>query len=235
MKKITKYLVIITNIFILYYLLIANNWLVYNMTYTKTLLFVFSICIFIYINGIVVNDGREYKRNILCYILFFYILLFAFTFIIGRPMFYFSKKYHLFMQLKPFYTITEQLKYGSTISILKNIIGNIIALIPSSFLLMLYNKKNENIFRQSLIIIPTILFIELFQDYSHTGAFDIDDIILNYFGVLIFTFLITRFHIIDKIRHLFNTDYNIKTKIKNILFYISLVVLIIIDVFVIMK
>ena len=140
----------------------------------------------------------------------------------------FHKGFNFYMQLKPFYTITNEIKWGSTLSVMKNITGNLLALIPLSFLLMIRSKKYNNILRQTIIIIPLILFIELYQGYSNTGAFDIDDIILNYAGVVLFTFLITRFGLINKIRKLFFTDFNIKDKTKNILFYTSTILIIII-------
>ena len=104
-------------------------------------------------------------------------------------------------------------------------------LIPLSFLLMLKDLKYKNIFKQSFITLPIIICIEILQAFTHTGAFDIDDIILNYLGTLIFTFLITRFKIIDKIRNLFFTDFNLNIKLKYIMFYLSLVAIIIFDIF----
>ena len=103
-------------------------------------------------------------------------------------------------------------------------------LIPLSFLLMIRNKKFNNIFKQALIVLPIIIFIEILQAYTHTGTFDIDDILLNYMGTLIFTFLITRFNIIDKIRNLFYTDFNLNNKVKDIMFYIVLIIVIIYDI-----
>ena len=124
----------------------------------------------------------------------------------------------------------RQIKYGSTALLLKNIVGNIVMLIPLSFLLMIKNLKNNNILRQSVIIISTIIIIEVLQAFTHTGSFDIDDIILNYMGVVVFTFLITRFKIIDKVRKLFYTDFKLKLRHKKVLFYISLTVLIVTDI-----
>ena len=103
-------------------------------------------------------------------------------------------------------------------------------LIPLSFLLMIKDKKYNNILRQMLIILPTVVSIEILQAFTHTGTFDIDDIFLNYVGTLIFTFLITRFNLIDKIRKIFYKDYKIKIKSKKILFYLSVCLLIIFEV-----
>lgn len=68
-------------------------------------------------------------------------------------------------------------------------------IIPFSFLLMIKDEKYNNILRQTLITLPTILIIEFLQAFTHTGTFDIDDILLNYIGTLLFTFIITRFSI----------------------------------------
>ena len=49
-------------------------------------------------------------------------------------------------------------------------------------------------------------------------------------GTLIFTFLITRFNIIDKIRDLFYTDFRLNNKVKDIIFYLVLIMVIIYDI-----
>ncbi len=234
MKRVTKYLILIITLIVFYFLLIHNNWLVYNMTYTKTLIFMISTSIYFFILGIVVNKEREYKNNVYLYILLFIMLLYSFVFIIGRPMSMY-KSTNFFMQLTPFYTIKTIMKYGSFSLIMKNITGNILALIPLSFLLMIRSEKFNNILRQTCIIIPLILFIEYFQGYTNTGSFDIDDLILNYFGVVLFTFLITRFNIIGKIRKLFYTDFNFQEKTKNILFYISTCLIVLLNILMFIK
>ena len=225
--RIINIIFLITSFIIYFFLVIyKNNQYIYNMTYFKCILYSLMVCLNIYLYGIIINNKKTYNLNILLYILWFFIVLFSFTFIIGRPK---LKIYKWFYsgQYRLFYTIMNQLKKGSTLSILKNILGNILAIVPLSFLLMIKNKKYNNIIKQSLIILPTILFIELFQMITHTGSFDIDDIFLNYIGVLIFTFLITRINIIDKIRKIFYTDYGLKIKTKKILVYINTIIYII--------
>ncbi len=234
MKRIIKYLILILNIVLFYFLLMDNRWITYDMTYTKTLIFMLSTCLYIYLLGIVINKEKEYKINVYCYILLFLMLLHSFVFIIGRPM-AIHKDLHFYTQLKPFYTISTIIKYDTPLAVMKNVVGNVVALIPLSFLLMIRNKKFNNIFKQALIIIPLVLFIEFYQGYSNTGAFDIDDIILNYVGTVIFTFIITRFDLIGKIRKLFYTDFKINEKTKNILFYLSTCLIIVIDILMIIK
>jgi glycopeptide antibiotics resistance protein len=185
--------------------------------------------LFLFSYGILKNEKKVYNSNIIIYIFLFIYLLFTFTFLIGRTEFKFYNWWYA-GQYTPFNTIVSQFKYGSTSSILKNVIGNSIMMIPMSFLLMIRNKKFNNIFWQSLITLPMILIIEVLQASTHTGAFDIDDIILNYFGTVIFTFIITRFGIIDKIRNFFYTDFKINLKVKRIAFYICLSILVIFDV-----
>lgn len=231
-KKITiiKKLVLILSIFIYIYLVfIGRNQYIYDMSYSRCILFMILLSLFIYVCGISEDTDKSFKTNINIYLILFFILLFSVTLIIGRD------RFHLYSwsyggQMIPFRTIKSQIKYGSSLSILKNLIGNCIMLIPLSFLLMIKNKKYNNILRQTPITLPLIIFIEILQTYTHTGTFDIDDIILNYLGTIIFTFIITRFNLIEKIKELFYTDYKFNEKLKNYLLYFSLILIIIFDI-----
>lgn len=226
---IEKTILIINIIIYCFLVIVGRNQYIYNISYLKCIIFMIINSIFIYIYGIVANKENVYKSNSILYIILFMILLFTITFIIGRPKLEFYNWCYR-GQYSPFKTIVSQFKYASSISILKNIVGNSIMLIPLSFLLMIRNKKFNNIFKQAFIVLPIIIFIEILQAYTHTGTFDIDDILLNYMGTLIFTFLITRFNIIDKIRNLFYTDFNLNNKVKDIMFYIVLIIVIIYDI-----
>ena len=217
--NVLKNIILIISLMIYSYLIfIGRNQYLFNMSYLKCILFLVLICLFIYSYGILINKEKAYKKNVILYMIMYMVLLISITFYIGRTEIKFYDWWYA-GQYEPFYTITSQLKYGSTTSILKNVIGNSIMLIPFSFLLMIKNKKYNNIFKQLIIILPIIIGIELLQAFTHTGAFDIDDIILNYIGTVIFTFIITRFSIMDKIRNLFYTDFKLNKKIKYILFY----------------
>ncbi len=229
-ETIIKNTLLILNILLFYYLLFVGwNKYAYDMNYLKCILFMIVNVLFLFSYGILKNEKKVYNSNIIIYLFLFCYLLFTFTFLIGRTEFKFYNWWYA-GQYTPFNTIVSQFKYGSTSSILKNVIGNSIMMIPMSFLLMIRNKKFNNIFWQSLITLPMILIIEVLQASTHTGAFDIDDIILNYFGTVIFTFIITRFGIIDKIRNFFYTDFKINLKVKRIAFYICLSILVIFDV-----
>lgn len=224
--NIFKNILLIISLYIYYYLIfIDSHFYIYDMSYIKCIGILFLDFILLYIYGIIDNKNKTYRRNITIYILLYLISLISITFFIGRGK---TIKFYNFWymgQYEPFHTISSQLKYGSTFSIIKNIVGNSIMLIPLSFLLMVKNKKFNNILRQTIIILPITISIEVLQAFTHVGVFDIDDILLNYLGTIVFTFLITRFSIIDKIRKIFYTDFNINKKIKYILFIIIVIII----------
>ncbi len=99
------------------------------------------------------------------------------------------------VRLVPFKTTINFIKalLASNVSVnifIYNILGNIIALIPLAFLLpLIFPKQNK-----TKIFILTVscvsLGIELIQVLTISGTFDIDDIILNVGGALIFYFIL---------------------------------------------
>lgn len=231
--SVIKNVIVTANILLFCYLVyIGRNQYIYHMNYLKCILFMIINCLFIYCYGILQNKERTYRSNLSLYIVLFFLLLISVTFFIGRT----SLSFYTWWyggQYQPFHTIMSQLKRGSFKSLAKNIIGNAIMLMPLSFLLMMKNKKNNYIIRQSVVVLPVIIGIELLQEFTHTGSFDVDDIILNYLGTVIFTFFITRFHLVDKIRKVFYTDFNLNVKTKRALFDGSLMILIITDILVV--
>lgn len=224
---IFKNIVLVITIILFFYLIfIGRNQYIFNMSYKKCVIYMILVSLFIYNFGLVDNTKNTYNKNIIIYIILYFILLVSVTFYIGRTD---IKLYDYWYQgqYKLFHTIKMQLNYGSFNSVAKNIFGNVIMLIPLSFLLMIKNKKYNNILKQFIIIFPIIILIEVFQAFTHVGAFDVDDIFLNYFGTVIFTCIITRFQIIDKIRTIFYKDFKIKKSIKYGLFYFITFLLII--------
>ncbi|MDY3350494.1 VanZ family protein [Riemerella anatipestifer] len=65
-----------------------------------------------------------------------------------------------------------------------NILGNIIMFIPFGFLGWCY-PKYQNLRILSLDFIVAITLVESMQYFTRLGVFDIDDILLNTFGVLL--------------------------------------------------
>lgn len=225
LKNIT---LILTTLTYFYVLLSTRGRFIYEMTFSKAILISISLALLIFSYGLIKNKDEIYNKNVNYYIILYLVLLLSITIFIGRMDVDFSIKnfkYFSYCNKIPFKSIIRYFEYNSSMKlILKNIGGNIVMLIPLSFLLMIKNKKYNNILNQIKIILPIILCIEFLQLYSDTGVFDIDDIILNLSGVIIFTFLITRFHLIDRIRNLFYKDLKLNKYIKYSLFIISLII-----------
>ena len=232
MKKIIKNLILIISLLVYLYIISIHKVYLSDKSYLKLVLLVLLVCFMLYVYGIIENKNKIYKNNLNIYIMLYFLVLISVTFYIGRTKLEFYDWWYS-GQYVPFQMIISEFKYGTFEEISRNVIGNSIMLIPLSFLLMIKDKKYNNVLRQLLIILPIVITIELLQAFTHTGSFDVDDIILNYFGTVIFTFLITRFHLIDKIRKFFYTDYKLKDNIKNTMFYIS-ISLVVICIFVLL-
>lgn len=220
-KKITcKYIFLIMNLISYLYMILFHN-----VTFIYSIVYLSLLSIYVFISGISINDKKEYKRNINIYIMIYILCLISILFLVGRPPIRISNSWYI-SELIPFKTIISQLKYGSINEIVRNIIGNLCLFIPLSFLLILKDNKYKNILRQTLILLPSILMTELLQMITSVGVFDIDDIILNYFGVLLFIIIMNIVNI-DKIRKLFNSDFHLKSKTKRVLDVVIILILII--------
>ena len=118
--------------------------------------------------------------------------------------------------LIPFKTIIEYLAFPNSRDILVNFIGNIFVLMPIEFLIVkIFDIKKIKL---NLIVDFFIAFsIEIIQLISHTGVFDIDDIILNIVGMSMMYLLVTKKY-----------DFLVKHKDKMITSVISFIFLIMI-------
>ena len=215
-----KYIFLIMNLISYLYMIIFHN-----VTFIYSIIYLSLISIYIFISGISINDKREYKRNINIYMILYILCLISILFLVGRPPIRISTSWYI-PEPTPFKTIISQLKYGSINEIIRNIIGNLCLFIPLSFLLILKDNKYKNILRQTVIILPSILMTEILQMITNVGVFDIDDIILNYLGVLLFVIIMNIVNI-DKIYKQFNTDFHLKSKTKKVLDTIIIFILII--------
>jgi glycopeptide antibiotics resistance protein len=76
----------------------------------------------------------------------------------------------------------------------RNLLGNLFLMTPMGFFLPIYIKKLKNFVPFVITMIVGILIIELAQLITNVGIFDIDDLILNLLGAVLFFFLCrTRF------------------------------------------
>ena len=94
--------------------------------------------------------------------------------------------------LIPFKTILYYFDSFYMRNFLVNIVGNIIVLMPVQYLMIkIFDlKKYKHAFILNLIL---VLLIEAIQLISHTGIFDIDDIILNILGMSIMYYIVYLF------------------------------------------
>ena len=106
----------------------------------------------------------------------------------------------------------------------RNVMGNIMLFIPFGFLSS-YLLKNRKLGVVTILTIIASLTIEVVQYYIGR-VFDIDDIILNYLGVLLFVIIMNIVNV-DKIYKQFNTDFHLKSKTKKVLDIIIIFILII--------
>ncbi len=66
-----------------------------------------------------------------------------------------------------------------------NLLGNILLFVPAGYLMPRLWKKQRNFFRFFFTCVAAILAVELLQLVTLLGSFDVDDIILNVFGMLL--------------------------------------------------
>ena len=67
-----------------------------------------------------------------------------------------------------------------------NLIGNFVGFMPLTFFLHLFVKKTRDIGKMLLSVIVTVIIVEILQLIFLTGSCDVDDLILNTSGAMIF-------------------------------------------------
>lgn len=94
-----------------------------------------------------------------------------------------------FIQLIPFFTIIDSIRYGT---FLIQIIVNILLFIPFPIIMLLFLKHQNNTFKKTIIsgiiMICSIEILQIIENVifgSTLRIFDIDDIILNFTGIII--------------------------------------------------
>ncbi|MCH5272621.1 MAG: VanZ family protein [Lachnospiraceae bacterium] len=87
--------------------------------------------------------------------------------------------------LKPFLEIMRGIKYIDKVGrdyVLVNIGGNIAAFMPFGFLLPLVSERKQTMLKALLKTFLLSFSAEVIQLITRTGAFDVDDLILNTIG-----------------------------------------------------
>ncbi len=134
------------------------------------------------------------KYSIPIFILYLFVLIFVLIFKFPSPIFgklieHWKNGGEIYLEpphLVPFEIITYYVKSVHSIDdwFFKNLACNIIMFMPYGFLVPLFSKKNK--WWQILIFgILLSILIEVIQGLLGIGIFDIDDVILNSFGLLL--------------------------------------------------
>lgn len=220
--NLITYITIILTIINILFLSYNQN---YKLTYINIIIITVLLSLIIYFSGIIINKKQNYKKNINIYLILYITMLIIVTLLSGRLHLtlinkeYFNYYIKLF-NIIPFKNIIEFLKgTESIISIIYNLLGNMILLIPLTYLLILKDKKNENTKLQFKILSLTSILIETLQLLLSCGIFDIDDYILNVSGALLFLLIYKRTKL-NKLNNIFFTSINIQKSIKYLIYII---------------
>ena len=202
-------------------------------------------CLFLYFGGLLLskyNDNNKYMK-INLWIFFGLYLLLLITLTLFDSMWgrngltfinWFSDKFLSYVKnsinLIPFKTIIEFVKefnsmYGSR-TIILNLFGNFIALMPMAFFLPLLFKKQNKFKNFFLTIILIVLGIEIVQLLTASGRFDIDDIILNVSGAILMYFILKIKNVNKLIKNIFLLEKNKISKKSLIMIIVSILLVI---------
>ena len=205
-----------------------------------------SSCLFLYFGGFFLskylNNNKPMKINLWIYFILYIILLLTLT--LFDPMFgrsfsivdwsneLFNKYISNSFNIIPFHTIIDYIsKFNSlydTKTIMVNLLGNLIALMPMAIFLPLLFKKTRKLKNFLLTVVIIVFCIEIVQFLTLTGSCDIDDIILNTVGA-VFAYMIFKIGSINNlIRNIFLLESNKisrKSYFKIILFIVIIIIL----------
>ena len=209
-----------------------------------------SSCLFLYFGGFFLskylNNNKPMKINLWIYFILYIILLLILT--LFDPMYgrsfsivdwskeLFNKYINNSFNIIPFHTIIDYIsKFNSlydTKTIMINLLGNLIALMPMAIFLPLLFKKTRKLKNFLLTVVIIVFCIEIVQFLTLTGSCDIDDIILNVTGAII-AYIIFKINSINNlIRNIFLLEDNKISRKSYFKIILSIVIILIIVVFI---
>lgn len=225
-KKIFSFIFYaIAGLFLMLYL-IADRSTTLHLSEFGRLFFLCGSCLFLYLGGLLLskykNNTKPMKINLWIFFGLYLVLLITLTLfdsmwgrnvgnLINTNVDY-KQYFENTVNLIPFKTIigyiTEFDSMYSTSSILFNLLGNFVALMPMAFFLPLLFKKQKDFKYFTLTTTGIILLIEFLQLITSSGRFDIDDVILNLSGALILYGIIKIKSVNNLIRNIFLLEKN---------------------------
>ena len=206
-------------------------------------------CFFLYFGGLLLSkinsNNKPMKINLWIFFILYIILLVTLTLfdsMWGRNglsfINWFSDEFVYFLKhsinLIPFKTIIEFAKefnsmYSSR-TILLNLFGNFIALMPMAFFLPLLFKKQNKFKNYFITIILIDLGIELTQLLTASGRFDIDDFILNISGATLMYFILKIKDVNKLIKNIFLLEKNKVSKKSIIRIIVSILIVLLFSI-----
>lgn len=192
----------------------------YSVSIVFTLLYYLLLFLLIFSFGCLKNDKLIYKKNVILYFVSYVLFLIVFTMLLGRTDIGLIDREYFNYYIKKINLISFKTIIGYVLSIsnfmlfLYNIVGNLVALIPLSIIILLKGEKNKSIKKQFLFLSISSFMIEFFHLLFSAGSFDIDDYILNVLGPILFILLINKLNVTQKIINVFNSDFNIRHNMK---------------------
>lgn len=173
----------------------------------------------------------EKDKNIIWYYLMLYItMLIGFTFSNNRVN-YLTINNILKREnnLIPFVSMINLFKYSKR-TFLYNALGNLLMLTPLAVLLPLLSDKFKRVKNYFLCVVILTITIESAQYIFKLGSFDIDDIILNVGGTVLFYIIIYKSKLKSIINKIFLT-YKSDKKVFKYLYYLSMIFSIIVIIY----
>ena len=245
-EKISKVFYIIAILFGLVYF-ISEFLPNFNLSDFGRLFLLCGSCFFLYFGGVLLSkiksNNQPMKINLWIFFALYVTLLVSLTLfdsMWGRNgltfinINWFSDEFIYFLKrsinLIPFKTIIEFAKEFNSMysnrTVLLNLFGNFIALMPMAFFLPLLFKK-QNKFKTFFLTVFLIVFgIELTQLLTASGRFDIDDFILNVSGAILMYFILKIKDVNHLIKNIFLLEQNKISKKSYIVMIISIVLVI---------
>lgn len=219
----------------------------YRLTIDGKIILLLLIFFLMYIGGLILvkkYSTKILKINLIIWLIL-YIHLFLTLMVFKRGFNYealniFSnKELSTSFNIIPFKTIIGYLNNNINIRVFfYNVFGNLIVFMPLAFFLPLLFKKQEKYLNFLITTLIIIVSIELCQLVTHSGSFDIDDVILNVLGASIMFGILKLKSINNLLKNIFlleKNKINYQDLIKKILIIISVILVLFIPIFSVLK
>ncbi len=204
-----------------------------SFSYGRILLYFSGIAVLLFVNSMIVDKEEGYKSNINNYMFLYLVMFVLLTMFVNRETITFFRLEYLDDYLKninlmPMKTVVDTLMSNSSNYYkVYSILGNLVALMPLTLLLVVKDEKYKSYFLQFKILFLTVLSIELLQVFLSVGSLDIDDFILNIGGAMFLLVIINSINIIPWIKKFFYNKFKLRKKLNYIIYVIVVSLLIV--------